>query len=144
MSHERTLRELVDGELDPALLSRRKSEGWRLAAVEWERADALPAPGMYDVPFGFRVAADCAHLEEHPGESEVLRTVMRLIVQEAGLAAIAMELNRGGFTTRSGQAWTETQVFRLMPSLVASGPRIFRDQRWPTFKSLAEKQAGLI
>jgi hypothetical protein len=129
------LREIVHGELDPALLEERRHAGWRLSAIEWERGTG-PAGGngSVEVPFGFRIASDCSHLEPDESEAEVLRTVMRGVVKDRPLSAISEELNRRGFRTRRGELWNPAKVFRLMPAVIDQGPRIVTDPGWPSFR----------
>jgi hypothetical protein len=133
MPKRERLRDYIAGDLDTDLISRRQSEGWRLVAVEWERdvAGTSNAAPM-EVPYGLRVARDCHHLEEDPEESEILRIVMRMVVQDCPLSKITDELNSAGWRTRAGNPWTVTDVFRLMPVLVDSGPRVFADPGWAT------------
>jgi hypothetical protein len=76
------------------------------------------------------VAGDCRHLEEDPRETEVLRILMRMIVADRGLAQTADELNQRGYTTRAGNPWGPADVFRLMPALVDSAPRIIGNPGW--------------
>jgi hypothetical protein len=137
MAKREILRDYVIGELSADLVKRRQSAGWRLVAVEWERdSEASTAPDAMDVPYGLRVASDCSHLEEDPVESLILKTVMRMVVQDEPLSKITDELNRAGRLTRAGNAWTIADVFRLMPVLVESGPRMFADPGWPASRAV--------
>jgi hypothetical protein len=121
----------VTGDLDAALLERRKASGWKLIRLEWQRpSTAGSGHPEVDVPYGFRVAGDCRHLEEDPRETEVLRILMRMIVADRGLSATADELNQRGYTTRGGAQWGPADVFRLMPALVDSAPRIIGNPGW--------------
>jgi hypothetical protein len=130
MPDRELLRDYV-GDLDDELMEQRRSAGWKLRAVEWEReVPGQPVRDASEVPYGMRVAGDCQHLEENPEESEVLRTVMRMVIHERPLSKITEELNRMGRRTRAGNAWTMSDVFRLMPVLVDSGPRVFSDPAW--------------
>jgi hypothetical protein len=127
-------RDRVTG-IDMEVIGRRQREGWRLVGLEWERSDpGDPAQAFVDPPYGFQVAADCSHLEEHPAEAEVLRTVLRGVVNDQPLSEISDELNRRGFRTREGQTWNPAKVFRLMPDLVEHGPRIFASPEWPALR----------
>jgi hypothetical protein len=131
MTERETLRDYVAGDLDTDLMRQRQAAGWRLTAVEWERdAAESSARGQVELPYGMRVARDCHHLEEDPEESEILRSVMRMVVQDEPLSRIADELNRTRRRTRAGKVWSVGDVFRLMPVLVDSGPRMFADPRW--------------
>jgi hypothetical protein len=130
------LREILTGQLDPEYLKRRTEAGWKLVALEWERALEGKAQGEIteDVPFGLRVAADCFHLEEDPTERQVLILMMDLIVQDNPLSKVADELNRQGFRTRPGAKWSPVSVFNLLPRLIEVGPRIFSSEEWTARK----------
>jgi hypothetical protein len=128
-------RDRISGNLDLELIGRRQREGWRLVGLEWERDEPGERPQTaVDPPFGFQVAGDCSHLEEHPSESEILRTIMRGVVNDRPLSQIAEELNTRGFRTRGGETWSPARVFRLMPELVDNGPRIFSSPEWPALR----------
>lgn len=138
MAYER-VHDFVAGELDPDLLERRKAEGWKLIALEWQRPAPERKPDVVDVPYGFRVGPDCRHLEEDPEETEVLRITMRMIVADRGLMQTADELNLRGLKTRGGAEWTPKDVFRLMPALVDNAPRIFGNREWA-----AQRRAAMM
>lgn len=112
----------------------RSAEGWRLAAIVWERDTADSAEGKRPVnevvPFGLRVADDCQHLEENEKEKEVILLALELIVQDYRLSQIAVELNRQKYRTRTGGAWNAASVFELLPRLIDVGPRIFSSKEW--------------
>ncbi len=128
---------------DEEILARVR-EGWRLVAVEWERPisqSSKPAPAEtarpavrerqpIEVPFGLKVSPDCRYLEEDDMEMEVLTSGMELIVSECPFTRIADELNRKGFRTRNGEAWTPISIFNLLPRLIEVGPRIFPTEDW--------------
>jgi hypothetical protein len=132
MANRERLRDLVAGGLDSELVTRREADGWQMVAVEWERdqAAARTDTGAVEVPFGYRVARDCRHLEEDPEENTVLQTIMRMVVEDRRMSTIAEELNLRGLKTRTGAHWTASDVFRLMPVLVERGPRIFSHPEW--------------
>jgi hypothetical protein len=92
-------------------------------------------PKEIELPYGMRVASDCHHIEEDPDETEVLRIVMRMVTQDRPLSKITDELNQRGHRTRAGNHWTMSDVFRLMPVLVDSGPRIFADAAWTSART---------
>jgi hypothetical protein len=56
----------------PEYWEQRAAEGWRLVGVQWERSAVGDEVGIVrhreEVPYGMRVADDCAHLEEIPEE----------------------------------------------------------------------------
>jgi hypothetical protein len=131
MTQRELLRDRIAGDLDPDLVRERQSAGWRLVAVEWERDTREPSrDARMEVPYGMRISLDCHHLEEDPEEGAVLRTIMRMVVQDRPLSKIADELNSAGRRTRAGNPWTVADVFRLMPVLVDSGPRMFAHPDW--------------
>jgi hypothetical protein len=129
----RHLRDSVLTETAEALIHRRTEEGWRIAAIEWEResAEVVEDTQLEPVPFGFRIAKDCRHLEADPIELEILTVVTEMIIREQRLPPIAEVLNQKGYRTREGQRWTPATVFELMPRIVDSGPRIFAGPHWP-------------
>lgn len=128
------LREVLTTSLSAEYLARRAEEGWRPVAVEWEREAEqeaeLSADVVEEIPYGLQVAADCHHLEENPGEKEVLVRMMEQIVQDEPLSKVAAELNRLGHRTRQGTKWTPVAVFNLLPRLIEAGPRIFSSEEW--------------
>ncbi len=112
-------------------IARQAEQGWRLAAVEWERE--LPeteAAQDEEVPFGLQVAKDASRLETNPAEQEILFLMMELTIQDGPYSAIAGELNRRGYRTRRGEKWTPVSVFQMLPRLIEVGPRIFATQEW--------------
>ena len=133
MAKTERIRDLVAGGTDPDLMARRAAEGWTMTAIEWERRIDGGGDGdaLEPVPYGLRIARDCRHLEPDPTETEILAMVTDMIVHEAHLVEIAEELNARGYRTRESGHWTPTSVFRLMPRLVESSPRIFGAPGWP-------------
>ena len=124
------------GAIDMEAIARRQREGWQLVALEWERTSPEEAPQRaVDPPFGYQVAGDCSRLEEHPGEAEVLRLVMKGVVHERSLSLIADELNERGFRTRKGDLWNPAKVYSLMPDLINHGPRILSAPDWPAIRA---------
>jgi hypothetical protein len=122
-------------------VKQREQAGWKLVAVEWERAAAAPAvpavatsveapPSLQDAPFGFRVAGDCEHLEQNPTEMQFLLSMMELIIQDISLVKVAEELNRKGFRTRKGAEWGPVAVFNMLPRLIELTPQIFNNEEW--------------
>jgi hypothetical protein len=112
------------------------TNGWKLVAIEWERevetdrfkAENEPLPGS--VPFGLQIAAETEKLEENRVEREILFELMELVVQEGSYARIADELNRRGFRTRQGAAWSPISVFEMLPRLIEVGPHLFQSAEW--------------
>jgi hypothetical protein len=134
VSNVESLREFVSGSLSAELYNQRTADGWKLVAVEWKREQEAPRGGtsasLEEVPYGFRIAADCVHLEEEPNEKRALMLVLKMIVKETPLAEIAQELNRNGLNTRSGVPWTAAAVFDLHPRLIEVFPRILAGRDW--------------
>jgi len=128
MTTKERLREAVAEPPSAERLRERSAQGWRLVAVEWEREAPQDQPReLRETPFGLQVAPDCAHLEEHPEESEALATMLRLVIrEEVSFSQVAEELNRRGYRTRRGSAWTPTSVYRLVPRLVEVAPDLYR------------------
>ena len=127
-------REIVTGPLDPEYVRKRTDAGWELVAVEWKRqGEGIEPEGSRsgeDVPFGSRVANDCAHLEENPSEMNALTLILELIVQDRSLSNMAEALNQRGFRTRDGSKWTVVTVYNMLPRLIEVSPRIFRAEAW--------------
>jgi hypothetical protein len=128
------VREIVRDSLTAEYLKQRTDAGWKLVAVEWQREieGGLEEAQRFieDVPFGLRVAADCQHLEEDPTERDILVLMMDLIVQDQPLSRVADGLNRAGFRTRQGSAWSPVSVFNMLPRLIEVGPHIFSSEEW--------------
>jgi hypothetical protein len=139
MAESEHIRESLQGSLDATYVKQREQAGWKLVAVEWERAAATPAvpvvpveapPSQVDAPFGLRVAGDCEHLEQNPTEMEFLLSMMELIIQDISLVKVAEELNRKGFRTRKGAEWGPVAVFNMLPRLIELTPTIFNNEEW--------------
>jgi hypothetical protein len=123
-------------------MAQRESEGWRLAAIEWERELSGDPPELQDPPFGLRVAADGYHLEPEPAEQAVLVVALENIVQDRGYIQAAGELNRLGYRTRSGSHWTAVSVFELLPRMIEAGPAIFSTDEWHWRRRSASTASG--
>jgi len=135
------IRQVLSGPLNLEQIDSYQKEGWRPVAVEWERelpkASIQPTQGT---PFGLRVAGDCASLEENPAETEVLFTMMELIIQDGPYSFIAEELNRRGYATRQGGKWSAISVFEMLPRLIEAGPRIFSSSDWHMRRQRSREQ----
>lgn len=131
MKKTERLRQTVSGSLDAEGLKHQAEKGWKLVALEWER-EMETAEGELpgEVPFGLRLGSDSKRLEEHPIEREILFLMMELIVQEGSYARIADEINRRGFRTRQGTAWTPVSIFEMLPRLIEVGPHVFHSAEW--------------
>ncbi len=131
------VRECVSGLPDSGYFAEKTRAGWFLVALEWEHAaerDSAPAQ-LHEVPFGFRIAPDCVHLEDDPDEKRALTVMMEVITQDKPLSQVAAELNRRGFRTRQDGKWTPLDVFNLLPRLVETGPAIFASAEWLALKN---------
>jgi hypothetical protein len=127
------IRQAVLGPLDLDRIRSYEKEGWKLAALEWERqveTDEPSAEMQEEPPFGTRVAANAATLEADPNETDVLFAMMELIVEDGPYFRIAEELNRRGYRTRTGSRWSPVSVFEMLPRLIDAGPKIFATDRW--------------
>jgi hypothetical protein len=132
MADVERLREFVSSTPELDYFRKKAAAGWRLVSVDWERdvpvgAAAKPA-SREEVPFGLRVADDCQYLTDHVPEKKALIRMMELIVKDQPLSVVAEELNRGGYRTRKGLAWTPLDLFELLPRLIEAGPKIFNDE----------------
>jgi hypothetical protein len=131
MTKTERVRQVVEGVVSEADLTKQAEQGWKLVALEWEReVEAVEGPLPVEVPFGLRVAPETHRLEEDPKERETLFQMMELIVQEGSYSRIAEELNRRGFRTRQGVRWTPVSVFEMLPRLIEVGPHLFRSTEW--------------
>lgn len=131
MKKTERMRQLVSGPLTEADIKQQSDKGWKLVAVEWEReVESTEGQLPGDVPFGLRIAADNKNLEEDPFEREILVELMELLVQEGSYARVADEINRRGYRTRQGTAWTPISVFEMLPRLIEVGPYVFRSSEW--------------
>lgn len=124
-------RQVVRGNLTSQDLAKRAEQGWRMAAIDWEREiPEVAEQRTEEVPFGLKIAAEAGALEVNPGEWQALVLMMELTVQEGPYWKIAEELNRRGFRDRHGDPWTSISVFRMLPRLIEVGPRIFASDEW--------------
>jgi hypothetical protein len=128
------IRETVEGLPDSPHLTKRTEAGWKLVALEWQRAIESQGPPagklVEEVPYGLRVSEDCFHLEENPAELRVLTVMMEEIIRDRRLTEVAATLNEAGFRTRKGEPWGPIQVFNMLPRLIEVGPRIFSASDW--------------
>jgi hypothetical protein len=135
MAKKERIREALTGVPTREYLMERVALGWRPAAIEWER-DILPEgatePYVEEIPFGLRVAPDCGGLVENPREMEVITLALDMIVEDCALSRVAAELNQRGYSTRTGKAWTPSDLFVLLPRMIQVGPRLFTSEQWTT------------
>ena len=129
-----TLEHLVD----------RTAAGWKLVALEWERpAAAAPVePGLQvieEIPYGLKVGDDCSSLVENPSERQTIIIALDMIVEDRPLSHVSDELNRRGYRTRDGKAWTPAALFVLLPRMIQIGPKVFSSEEWTSRKQRLPK-----
>jgi len=130
------VRECVSGLPDSGYFAEKIRVGWSLVAIEWERPAEDQSPSvLHEVPFGFRIAPDCVHLEDDPAEKRALTVMMEVITEDRPLSQVAAELNRRGFRTRQDARWTPLDCFNLLPRLVETGPAILASSEWLALRS---------
>lgn len=130
-------RELVSSSLTLDYFVQKAAEGWTLAAVEWVRevSDRKQEPVQFttpaeDLPYGLRLTDQGTNVERNPLEMTVLLLILERIIQEKRVTEIAADLNRSGFLTRKGSAWTASEVFELLPRLIEAGPALLKSPAW--------------
>jgi len=139
MKKTERLRQAVTGSLDAAEVKLQAEKGWKLVAVEWEReVETAEGDLPTEVPFGLRISPETQLLEEDPSERELLVLLMDLMVQEGSYARIAEEINRRGFRTRQGVAWSPVSVFEMLPRLIEVGPHVFHSPEWQKRRQSAQ------
>jgi len=124
------VRDFVSAPPSAGYFAEKLGEGWRLVAVEWERGEERPGPPIEDIPFGLRVASDCRRLEENPDEVQVLLMMLETLVQDEPLSTAAKRINDRRYRQRSGEPWTRTALFYLLPRLIEVGPRLCSSEEW--------------
>ncbi len=115
-------------------LMQRMQNGWRPAAIEWERDIVAPGPPeeIYaeEIPYGLQVSPDCTGLVENPSEREIITVALDMIVEDCPLSRVSAELNARGFKTRAGTPWAPSDLFSLLPRMIQVGPRLFTSDQW--------------
>jgi hypothetical protein len=130
------IRQTLSGRLTQDQIEKFQAQGWNPVAIEWERVipsteqTGSKVPAVEDPPFGLRIGEDCLTLREDPEETEILATMMELIIQDGPYSSIAEELNRRGFVTRQGSKWSPVAVFEMLPRLIEAGPKILSAEEW--------------
>ena len=85
------MREILSGPLTGAYLESKADEGWKPAAIIWEREVPEVAPPLADisqpVAYGLKIAEDCVALEQDMQEREALLAMLEMIIQEIGRAS---------------------------------------------------------
>jgi hypothetical protein len=137
MARKERIQEPISGLVRPDYLEERIKDGWRLVGLEWERdvaeaAPAKPQAWVEEIPYGLQVSDDCSRLVANPAEVETIVLALDMIVEDCPLSRVADELNRRGYRTRLGIAWTPTALFNLLPRMIQVGPRVFNSEEWLT------------
>jgi hypothetical protein len=130
-------------------LSRMHDAGWNLVALEWEREIEISSEpeepvselGSEEIPFGLRIATDCRHLEDDPLETQTLKFLAEMIVQDISFNSMADALNIREYRTRDGHPWTAASVFKLIPRLIDVAPRLLSGSEWESRKKRLSKVA---
>jgi hypothetical protein len=134
------IRDLVSAPLTLDYFQQRQADGWVLAAVEWVResvgsdspkATPTAETGTEELPYGFRIADDCTHLERDEREMETIELIFEKVVAGWRPTQIAEELSRRGLTTRQQRPWTPGAVFELLPRLIELSPGMLKRPEWP-------------
>jgi hypothetical protein len=91
-------------------------------------------PGMdewvEEIPYGLRVSDDCTRLVGNPVEIEIIIRALDMIVEDCPLSQVADRLNQDGYQMRSGDPWTPSALFALLPRMIQVGPRVFSRGDW--------------
>ena len=136
MSHTERIREELASPPSPEYLKSKMAEGWWPVAIEWVRqaqgTEIGPASKGFkkEVPYGLKVSEDCFYLEEEPNEQAALKLMLALIAGDHPLSKIASELNRQGLHKRSGDPWSQVDVFNILPRLIEAAPDILTTDEW--------------
>jgi hypothetical protein len=144
MAKNERIREPLSGLPTLEHLVERTTGGWKLVALEWERpAAAVPAEPplqvIEEIPYGLKVSDDCSGLVESAAERQTILIALDMIVEDRPLSHVAEELNRRGYRTREGNAWTPAVLFTLLPRMIQVGPKVFSSQEWNTRKQRLPK-----
>jgi hypothetical protein len=133
MPHKERVREALTELPTREYLMRRIELGWRPVAIEWERdihEEGREAGFSEEIPYGLKVSADCSGLVENPAEKEVIMAAIDMVVEDCPLSRVASELNRRGYRTRAGKAWSPGDLFSLLPRMIQVGPKLFSSDQW--------------
>lgn len=123
-------------------LSKMHDAGWSLVALEWEREievsgssnEPEPEAATEEIPFGLRIAAEGRHLEDDPLETQTLKFLAEMIVQDISFNSMADALNIREYRTRDGQPWSAARAFKLIPRLIDVAPRLLSGSEWESRK----------
>jgi hypothetical protein len=134
MNGRERFREPVRDRPTPDYLNERRTEGWNLVALEWEREakDESQRSWVEEIPYGLQVSPDCSRLVQNPKEMEIVTIALDMIVEDCPLSHVSDELNRRGLRTRQDARWTPGALFNLLPRMIQMGPRLFASDEWTT------------
>ena len=135
MTYFETIRDVISGPFSPEVIRRRTGAGWQMVSIEWRRElpdGEVPVEGIFDeeIFYGLRISDDCARLEPHPVEHQVLMEIMESLVQDFIYSSIVSSLNEKGLRMRDGKPWNRIAVFKMIPRLIEVGPHFFSSGEW--------------
>jgi DNA invertase Pin-like site-specific DNA recombinase len=107
------MRTVIDGAAayERALIRARTKAALGAKAAKGERVGELP--------YGYRLAADGAHLEADEAEQAVLAVVVALRAAGMSQRAIVVELAARGLVSRAGRPFAKTQIARMLAKATA-------------------------
>lgn len=134
MAHFERIRDVISGPFSPDLIRQRTAAGWQMVSIQWRRelpGNEAPSEHIFDeeIPYGLRIADDCARLEPDPVEHRVLLEMMEMLAQDFSYSEIVSGLNQQGFRMRDGRHWNRVAVFKMIPRLIELGPNLFGSGR---------------
>jgi DNA invertase Pin-like site-specific DNA recombinase len=102
------MRRIIDafGEYERLLIKARTRAALKAKKARGERYG--------QIPYGHRLAGDGIRLEADQGEAEALGIIVQLRAAKTSLRAIAGELDRRGFPTKSGRPWKHSTVHDIL------------------------------
>ena len=103
----RLMRQIVDcfAEYERAIIRTRTSAALQVKKARGERVGGIP--------FGYQLAPDGRTLRPHPNEQRALALLRELRAAGYTCVAVAAELNRQGFRSRTGRLWVRQSVHML-------------------------------
>lgn len=107
------MRRIIDafGEYERLLIKSRTRAALKAKKARGERYG--------QVPYGHRLAGDGIRLESDPAETAAVALIVALRASRRSLRAIASELDRQGFATKSGRPWKHSTVSDVLRRVAA-------------------------